>query len=406
MISISILMIIFYKLNTIKGEYQENSVIGVPKVVCEDNDVSLDIITSKPFIGNIFVKGHAKDDACKQSYSSNGTSLYSLPLGECGMQRLRTANPKGISFSVTIIVSFHPSGFITKNDKAYRIRCFYMEPEEIVTNSIEVSSLTTSEIQDEMPMPVCDYSVRKNSVDGPLLTYGNVGDIAYHVWECKGTSNIGMLIKKCYVADGDGDNHSIIDVNGCTTDKFLLSEVTYNKNLMKAYATSSIFKYADSNQLYFTCQIRLCQKQMGLCEGVTPPTCSTTKEFTSNKKKIEEDNNDTSITSKVKSTEKRSELVTSSNGLLVLKSGKNKREVEKVIENRNLMEIDVASPELLVLDQGEAVSFTHRDNYCIPNILLLLIPISLIVIIFLTSILTLMISNVVTKKNICNGICV
>ncbi len=38
---------------------------------------------------------------------------------------------------------------------------------------------------------------------------------------------------------------------------------------MRAHAQSQVFKYADSNQLYFTCQIRLCQKQMGNCQGVT-----------------------------------------------------------------------------------------------------------------------------------------
>lgn len=38
---------------------------------------------------------------------------------------------------------------------------------------------------------------------------------------------------------------------------------------MRAYAQSEAFKYADSNQIYFTCQIRLCQKQIDMCEGIT-----------------------------------------------------------------------------------------------------------------------------------------
>lgn len=66
--------------------------LGTPKVICEENDVTLDIITSKPFEGNIFVKGRAKDSSCRQSYSSNGTNAYSLPLGKCGMQRLRSVS--------------------------------------------------------------------------------------------------------------------------------------------------------------------------------------------------------------------------------------------------------------------------------------------------------------------------
>lgn len=105
----------------------------------------MDIITHQPFEGNIFVKGKAKDPSCRQSYTKspttnlyNHTNDYTLPLGHCGMQRLRSANPRGINFAITVIVSFHPSGFITKNDRAFNVRCFYMEPDEVVTNSFEV----------------------------------------------------------------------------------------------------------------------------------------------------------------------------------------------------------------------------------------------------------------------------
>ncbi|KAH7728503.1 CBN-CUTL-6 protein [Aphelenchoides avenae] len=175
------------------ASYLDNSIIGTPKVICEENDVTLDIITSKPFAGNIFVKGRAKDSSCRQSYSSNGTNAYSLPLGKCGMQRLRSANPRGINFAVTVVVSFHPDGFITKNDRAFHVKCFYMEPDEIVTNNIQVSNLPTTELDDQMDaMPTCEYSVRTSSVDGPTLSYANVGETVFHVWECKGP-DMGML---------------------------------------------------------------------------------------------------------------------------------------------------------------------------------------------------------------------
>lgn len=55
----------------------------------------------------------------------------------------------------------------------------------------------------------------------------------------------------------------------CSTDSFLLSELTYDATTMRAQAQSHVFKYADSNQLYFTCQIELCHKNMGLCAGIT-----------------------------------------------------------------------------------------------------------------------------------------
>lgn len=92
------------------------------------------------------------------------------------MTRLRSVNPKGINFAITVVVSFHPSGFITKNDRAFNVKCFYNEPEEIVTNSIQVSSLPNLELNDEMSMPKCSYSVRSGSHNGPLLNFANVGE--------------------------------------------------------------------------------------------------------------------------------------------------------------------------------------------------------------------------------------
>ncbi|KAK0429442.1 hypothetical protein QR680_011384 [Steinernema hermaphroditum] len=328
----------------------ENSVIGVPKVMCEENDVALDVITSKPFEGNIFVKGRAKDSSCRQSYTSNGTNVYSLPLGKCGMQRLRSANPRGVNFAVTVIVSFHPAGFITKQDRAFHVTCFYLEPEEVVTQSLEVSALATTELRDEMHMPTCEYTVRRNSIDGPVLTYSSVGETVFHVWECRGP-DVGMLVKKCFVTDGDGEDHAVVDADGCAIDHYLLGDIKYDSSLMRAHAQSQVFKYADSNQLYFTCQIRLCQKQMGTCDNVTPPICGADKPA---------------------------------------------RERRHTIEDPYLSrEFDVATAEMLVLDRDEG-SKVQKNSLCISRIFLPLIPLAAFTLISVTASVTL-----IFQKNCC-----
>ena len=77
---------------------------------------------------------------------------------------------------VTVVVSFHPAGFITKNDRAFHVKCFYMEPDEIVTRGLEVSMIPTTELSDSMSMPKCEYSVRRDSPNGPTLSFANVGE--------------------------------------------------------------------------------------------------------------------------------------------------------------------------------------------------------------------------------------
>ncbi|CAJ0559425.1 unnamed protein product, partial [Mesorhabditis spiculigera] len=337
------LLPILYLLSKQSHAFLDNGIVGTPRVMCAENDLGLDITTKAPFRGNIFVKGRAKDKSCRQSYADGSNNTYSLPLGQCGMQRLRSANPRGIHFSVTVIVSFHPSGFITKNDRAFHVKCFYTEPEEVVTSHMEVNHLPTTEIADDMPMPTCDYSVRRDGPHGPVLSFANVGETVFHVWECKG-AEMGMLVKKCAVNDGDGDEHAVINPEGCSTDSGLLSDLTYDINLMRAHATSQVFKYADSNQLYFTCQIRLCQKTMGNCQGVTPPKC----------------------------------------GPEEAPSNRTRREAADLLL-RN-MELDVATRSLLVLDPEDASRLRgqHPGLFCVPSQILPFIPVMLIALIVLS----------------------
>ncbi|GMR51696.1 hypothetical protein PMAYCL1PPCAC_21891 [Pristionchus mayeri] len=349
--------------------YADNAIVGTPKVVCEENDLALDIVTARPFRGNIFVKGRAKDKSCRQSYANNGTNSYSLPLGKCGMQRLRSANPRGVNFVVTVIVSFHPAGFITKNDRAFHVRCFYMEPDEIVTSSIDVSGIPTTELADEMRMPSCEYSVRKDSLNGPALTFANVGETVSERWECwsRSASSLMETERTTLSSTSTGTvltgtryiNHSTVYLPylfRCTTDPFLLSQLTYDNNLMRAHATSQVFKYADSNQLYFTCQIRLCQKQMGLCADITPPKCGA-------------DDDD----------------------LLTIGSNRTRRSIRDDEDDKRF-EVDVATRELLVLDSEETYS---PSTVCLPKMILPTLPLLMVTLCLLSVLVTL----TCTRKN-------
>lgn len=85
--------------------------------------------------------------------------------------------------SIVVVISFHRL-FLTKVDKAYRVQCFYMEAEKIVTNQLEVSMLTTDDIRDTGSMPTCTYTVRRGSQTGPVVRYAKIGEPVYHEWEC------------------------------------------------------------------------------------------------------------------------------------------------------------------------------------------------------------------------------
>uniref|UniRef100_A0A0K0D220 ZP domain-containing protein n=1 Tax=Angiostrongylus cantonensis TaxID=6313 RepID=A0A0K0D220_ANGCA len=81
----------------------------------------------------------------------------------------------------------------------------------------------------------------------------------------------GMLVHSCYVDNGYGDRVDILSEKGCGLDAVLLSTPDYDDSLRLATKAYHVFKYADRPVLQFQCQITLCLKYDGGCDGITPP---------------------------------------------------------------------------------------------------------------------------------------
>ncbi|VBB34455.1 unnamed protein product [Acanthocheilonema viteae] len=100
----------------------ENSVVGEPTVECGLDGIEIDVITLNSFFGRLYVQGESDDPNCVTShYEDEQQQLYtldrtaneqqlkfSLKFGECNMRRQRTLNPRGVAYTFTLIVSFHP----------------------------------------------------------------------------------------------------------------------------------------------------------------------------------------------------------------------------------------------------------------------------------------------------------
>uniref|UniRef100_A0A1I7X5P8 ZP domain-containing protein n=1 Tax=Heterorhabditis bacteriophora TaxID=37862 RepID=A0A1I7X5P8_HETBA len=134
--------------------------------------------------------------------------------------------------------------------------------------------LPTESVSFDLPMPSCSYTIRKDSLDGDILRYARVGDQVVHRWQCD-SEEYGVLVHNCYVEDGQGEKQRIVDDNGtptafrCHTDHFLLGDPTYVEALNMAYRESFVFKFADKVAVRFQCEIRLCLKEDGGCDGIT-----------------------------------------------------------------------------------------------------------------------------------------
>uniref|UniRef100_F1L337 Cuticlin-1 n=1 Tax=Ascaris suum TaxID=6253 RepID=F1L337_ASCSU len=179
----------------------------------------------KNMMGHVYVKGLYDDDACRNDEGGRQVAAISLPFGSCNVARTRSLNPRGISISTTVVISFHPL-FVTKVDRAYRIQCFYMEADKTVDTQIEVSEITTALRSEVIPMPLCRYE--------------------------------------------------ILNEEGCALDKYLLNNLEYPADLM-AGQEAHVYKYADRSQLFYQCQIKITIKEPGAdCER---PKCSDPQGF-------------------------------------------------------------------------------------------------------------------------------
>ncbi|CAJ0947193.1 unnamed protein product, partial [Mesorhabditis belari] len=271
------LLISCYLLSS-NGFMFDNEIVGEPKVDCEDTMLALTFKTKKPFPGRVYVQGLSDDERCAQQFSKNtNQSRFSLVVnnGDCAMERHRVSGKlEGLMFSLTIVVSFHGT-FVTKADRAYRCMCFFRST-SMLTNSIEMSGLGTTELVEAAPAPTCSYGIKLGSVDGPPVIEGQVGDKIFHVWECDNNEQ-RMLVHSCSVTDGKGYKFDLLDIDGCAIDPLIQPDLKYEDERNRAFTEVSGYKFSDTKALNYECVIELCKRDSDECEGFSPPNCGRAK---------------------------------------------------------------------------------------------------------------------------------
>ncbi|MFH4976811.1 hypothetical protein AB6A40_003520 [Gnathostoma spinigerum] len=164
----------------------DNGLTELPHVICTDRSMTLRITTNHPFRGTIFAKNHYALPLCRREYYGNifKGAVFSIPLDECGMRRIRQLQPMGFTYSIIIVISFH-SQFITKIDRAFNVRCFYSQLQKEVKSELEIGMLQTEDLNEaSIVLPTCEYSLRYGSVDGPSVQMAKIGEPLVHRWKC------------------------------------------------------------------------------------------------------------------------------------------------------------------------------------------------------------------------------
>lgn len=109
---------------------------------------------------------------------------------------------------------------------------------------------------------IFDFGKRKSNFDQKL-------EVPVHFLIHVVAEMFGILINNCYVTDGVNKRAQVIDSHGCPIDPILITGIRYSSDLQRAYAESQVFKFADRPGVWFFCQIQMCMKKDGMCDGIT-----------------------------------------------------------------------------------------------------------------------------------------
>ncbi|EJW70723.1 hypothetical protein WUBG_18369 [Wuchereria bancrofti] len=72
--------------------------------------------------------------------------------------------------------------------------------------------IPTTDLIDTARMPLCTYTVRRDSITGKTVSFATIGEPVFHVWQCE-SDTFSILVHSCFVDDGNGREKSFLLMN-------------------------------------------------------------------------------------------------------------------------------------------------------------------------------------------------
>lgn len=83
-----------------------NQIMGSPTVQCGHDGLQFLMETELPFTGQLYVRNEYHNERCKADFKKAHRQVGSMKLdfNDCGMRRQRMTQPKGMQYSITMMV--------------------------------------------------------------------------------------------------------------------------------------------------------------------------------------------------------------------------------------------------------------------------------------------------------------
>uniref|UniRef100_A0AC35UF19 IgGFc_binding domain-containing protein n=1 Tax=Rhabditophanes sp. KR3021 TaxID=114890 RepID=A0AC35UF19_9BILA len=262
--------------NFIKRE-REGEAIDLLKIDCNYNQLSVVFEAPLDFQGMLSVKNFGNDSRCVKKVpmemgSGRKQIGLSYKVGECGLKVANSGQGKNFSIVLNVLKSEH---VVRGVDKSYLVECRLPEGNQTVLASHD---RRLPQVDKNIGPPTCNYSLHRDSLDGPEVNLAVLGQTIFHKWECSGENvdKYGMVVHDCFLGTAQHKKViSIVDEDGCSQDNKTIGGIAYTKDQLVAFAKSTVSSLIDVQHIKFSCKIGLCLKEEGGCQDVTPPDCTT-----------------------------------------------------------------------------------------------------------------------------------
>ncbi|VDM78990.1 unnamed protein product [Strongylus vulgaris] len=212
---------------------------GAPVLICGEG--AMGILVNHPFNGRIFASHRENDQECVQYITINTIPKFMTPLeGNCGIWSRKSLQQSGTDFHLRVVVSFDYE-HLTEDDKIYDLTCTYSSKNISIGAYYDTVNFVAHPVLNSSQLPVCHYSLRKDTLDGPRTQSATIGQLVYHRWTCP-SNDYAFKVYRCYVHNGYQQSYQIINDQGCSLDEQILPHPTYDLQKGIVYTPSKAFR--------------------------------------------------------------------------------------------------------------------------------------------------------------------
>ncbi|KAK6745165.1 hypothetical protein RB195_011716 [Necator americanus] len=258
------------------------------QITCGSDFVQVEVSTTRKLKGRLFFEGFHAEPHCfsiddsSHVVSENG-SRYDVqiiaPHGRCGLDKLYEPSSGGFLVTSRAVLQFDPH-FTTVHDHSFEIRCFYADNRKKEKNPRRAQGVNTLEedaagnsfnVFDGSDKMTCSYQVVPE-IDQCSPNGVTVGTQLLHRWICDQTHE-RFLVHSCSIIDPVTHRSQIIlNNNGCTVDKSIISDLTYSQN-GTVTALGRAVRFTDAPIVRYSCSLKLCSEENEDCNSSFPPQC-------------------------------------------------------------------------------------------------------------------------------------